>query len=37
MKFHGVLPEVPAVATSTGSDRALLNDYLSQVADDPAG
>ncbi|MET0866414.1 MAG: glycosyl hydrolase [Nakamurella sp.] len=35
MKFHGVLPEVPAVGDSTGADRATLDGYLQQVADDP--
>lgn len=37
LKFHGILPEVPAVATSSGSDRALLDTLLGQVAADPAG
>ncbi len=36
-KFHGILPEIPAVATSAGADRATLNNLLNQVADDPAG
>ncbi|GAA1953053.1 glycosyl hydrolase [Microbacterium deminutum] len=36
-KFHGILPEVPAVATSTGNDRAQLDTLLSQVAGDPEG
>ena len=36
-KFHGILPEIPAVATSTGADKATLTDLLNQVADDPAG
>jgi endoglucanase Acf2 len=36
LSFRGVLPEVPAVATSTGPDRATLTAYLNQVADDPA-
>ena len=37
MTYHGILPELPAVATSAGADRATLVDYLNQVADDPAG
>ena len=37
MKYHGVLPELPAVATSSGADRTTLTNYLNQVADDPAG
>ena len=37
MTYHGILPELPAVATSAGADRATLINYLSQVADDPAG
>ncbi len=35
MVFHGVLPEVPAVADNAGADRATLNTYLRQVAGDP--
>ena len=35
MTFHGVLPEVPAVADATGADRELLDGYLQQVASDP--
>ena len=35
MVFHGVLPEVPAVADSSGADRATLNTYLGQVAGNP--
>ena len=35
MVFHGVLPEVPAVADNSGADRATLTMYLSQVAGDP--
>ncbi|MBA8793145.1 endoglucanase Acf2 [Friedmanniella endophytica] len=35
MTFHGVLPEVPAVADSGGADLATLKGYLAQVADDP--
>ena len=35
MTFHGVLPEVPAVADSTGADGATLAAYLQQVAADP--
>ena len=31
MTFHGVLPEVPAVADATGADRELLDGYLQQV------
>ena len=37
MTYHGILPELPAVATSSGADRATLINYLNQVADDPAG
>ncbi|MFG1608848.1 glycosyl hydrolase [Actinoplanes sp. NPDC049265] len=33
--FNGVLPEVPAVADSTGTDRTTLNGYLDQVKDNP--
>ncbi|MFV2021630.1 hypothetical protein [Micromonospora sp. LOL_023] len=32
MRFHGVLPEVPAVATSTGADLATLTAQLDQAA-----
>ncbi|MET0967002.1 MAG: glycosyl hydrolase [Nakamurella sp.] len=35
MKFHGVLPEVPAVGDGAGADRATLDGYLRQVAGDP--
>ena len=35
MVFHGVLPEVPAVADSSGADGATLDGYLQQVAGDP--
>lgn len=35
MVFHGVLPEVPAIADSSGADRQLLDGYLQEVADDP--
>ncbi|MET1004376.1 MAG: glycosyl hydrolase [Propionibacteriaceae bacterium] len=35
MKFRGVLPEVPAVATGAGADKATLTSLLAQVADDP--
>ena len=35
--FHGVLPEVPAVADTKGADRATLDRLLAQVASDPAG
>ncbi len=37
MKFRGVLPEVPAVATSTGADQATLTSLLNQAAADPEG
>jgi len=37
LKFNGILPEVPAVATSSGADRTQLEALLRQVADDPAG
>jgi endoglucanase Acf2 len=37
MTYHGILPELPAVATSTGADKATLVSYLNQVANDPAG
>ncbi|MFD0521710.1 glycosyl hydrolase [Paractinoplanes durhamensis] len=33
--FDGVLPEVPAVATGTGTDLTTLNGYLDQVKDNP--
>jgi len=33
--FHGVLPEIPAVATSSGTARTTLENYLDQVAADP--
>lgn len=36
MKYHGILPEVPAVATASGADRTTLINYLNAVADDPA-
>ncbi len=36
MKYHGILPELPAVATSTGADAATLTGLLNQVADDPS-
>jgi endoglucanase Acf2 len=35
MAFHGILPELPAVATGTGADKATLLGYLNQVANDP--
>ena len=35
MRFHGVLPEVPAVADSSGADAATLAANLSAVAGDP--
>ncbi|MET7394772.1 glycosyl hydrolase [Dactylosporangium sp. NPDC005572] len=31
-KFQGVLPEIPAVATSSGADLTTLGGYLDQVA-----
>ncbi|HEX8488919.1 MAG TPA: glycosyl hydrolase [Propionibacteriaceae bacterium] len=34
-KFNGILPEVPAVATSVGADKATLDGLLSAVADNP--
>jgi hypothetical protein len=37
MTYHGILPELPAVATSSGADRTTLTNYLNQVADNPAG
>jgi endoglucanase Acf2 len=33
--FDGVLPEVPAVADSSGADLATLNGYLDQVKGNP--
>jgi endoglucanase Acf2 len=33
--FNGVLPEVPAVADSTGSDLTTLNGYMDQVKGNP--
>ena len=33
--FTGILPEIPAVATSSGSDRATLDRLLAEVAADP--
>ena len=33
--FNGVLPEIPAVADSSGADLATLNGYLDQVKADP--
>jgi endoglucanase Acf2 len=35
MVFHGVLPEVPAVADNSGADGATLAGYLASVAGDP--
>ncbi|WP_166846439.1 glycosyl hydrolase [Isoptericola sp. BMS4] len=35
--FHGVLTELPAVATSSGTDGAMLETYLDEVAGDPLG
>ncbi len=37
MTFRGVLPEIPAVADSSGADKTTLTNYLNQVANDPAG
>jgi endoglucanase Acf2 len=37
MTYHGILPELPALATSSGADRTTLINYLNQVAEDPAG
>ncbi|GAA3609220.1 glycosyl hydrolase [Microlunatus ginsengisoli] len=37
MKFHGILPELPAVADGAGADKSTLVNYLNQVANDPAG
>lgn len=37
LAFRGVLPEVPAVATSKGADKATLTALLAEVADNPAG
>jgi len=36
MTFRGVLPEVPAVADSSGADRATLVALLDEAAKDPA-
>ncbi|MBL7252824.1 glycosyl hydrolase [Paractinoplanes lichenicola] len=33
--YNGVLPEVPAVATSSGADLTTLNGFLDQVEDNP--
>ncbi|WP_427165697.1 glycosyl hydrolase [Streptomyces sp. C1-1] len=35
MVFHGVLPEVPAVADSSGADAATLQNYLNAEKADP--
>ncbi|MEU7961283.1 glycosyl hydrolase [Micromonospora humida] len=35
MKFHGVLPEVPAVATGSGTDLAQLKEQLAAVRGNP--
>ena len=35
MRFTGVLPEVPAVADSSGADFATLTNYLNAVAGNP--
>ncbi|MEV0609138.1 glycosyl hydrolase [Polymorphospora rubra] len=32
IKYHGVVPELPAVATSSGADLATLGGYLDQLA-----
>ncbi|MGI5214522.1 glycosyl hydrolase [Plantactinospora sp. CA-290183] len=32
IRYHGVLPEIPAVATSSGADLATLGGYLDQAA-----
>ncbi|MFI6762514.1 glycosyl hydrolase [Micromonospora sp. NPDC050417] len=32
IRYQGVLPEIPAVATSSGADLATLGGYLDQVA-----
>ena len=32
IRYNGVLPEIPAVATSSGADLATLGGYLDQVA-----
>ncbi|MFP5282667.1 MAG: glycosyl hydrolase, partial [Actinomycetes bacterium] len=34
MRYSGVLPEVPAVATGSGTDKTTLTTYLNQVAGD---
>ncbi|MEU2629345.1 glycosyl hydrolase [Kitasatospora sp. NPDC007106] len=35
MVYHGVLPEVPAVGDSSGTDAATLQDYLNAEKADP--
>ncbi|MFR9795690.1 glycosyl hydrolase [Streptomyces sp. MS06] len=35
MVFHGVLPEIPAVADSSGADATTLQDYLAAEEADP--
>ncbi len=35
MLYHGVLPEVPAVADSSGADAATLQNYLNAELGDP--
>ncbi|WP_416902013.1 glycosyl hydrolase [Micromonospora echinospora] len=35
MKFHGVVPELPAVATGTGSDLTTLRNHLAAVRSNP--
>ncbi|MBN0049062.1 glycoside hydrolase [Streptomyces actuosus] len=37
MVFHGVLPEVPAVADGSGTDAATLQNYLNAEKSDPTG
>ncbi|WP_372495095.1 glycosyl hydrolase [Micromonospora phytophila] len=35
MKFHGVLPEVPAVATGSGTDLTTLRNHLAATRSNP--
>ncbi|GAA1752116.1 glycosyl hydrolase [Luedemannella helvata] len=35
MKFHGVLPEIPAVADSSGADFTTLTNYLNAAQGNP--
>ncbi|MFC7548123.1 glycosyl hydrolase [Plantactinospora sp. GCM10030261] len=35
MRFHGVLPELPAVATGAGADLATLRDHLAATRGNP--